>query len=634
MGGVQGFPSGKTKLMSTTLTRNLKLRINSNLTADSKYNLERIDLLGSTFLVDSSDVLNVRSLTDISIQPESADLGGSGSGGVVSVGSSSHEIDELNVYASEVNFSDPVGILDSASGGTKYLRIKYKSDASGSVDTAADRILNIDLDGANRTVIFDSDFSSSEIDNDNIAEDAEIEYSKLLLTNSIVNADINSSAAIAYSKLNLSSSIVNADISGSAAIAYSKLNLATSIVNSDISASAAVAYSKLNLSSSIINADISASAAIAGSKIAPQFGDQAITGNSIGLTNGSFSLTLTPSESQIANISLILPVSAPSTGQVLRTKTDDATALEWATAGAGTVSSVGLSMPAEFSVSSSPVTGSGTIAVSKATQSANQIFAGPTTGVAAQPAFRGLVVADIPSGVDHGGLAGLSDDDHTQYHTDARAATWLGTKSTSDLNEGSNLYFTTERAQDSVGAALTDTSSVDLNYDDSGNSITATVLPAGVDHNSLQNYDANKHIDHTGVTISGASNGGLSGGGTIAASRTLSIAPSNATSATPVAADIILFGDVSDSDSLKRTTVQTILDLGGGKTTAAWVTGDGTSKVVTHNFGVTTVSVTVFDIDSGEDILVDSIVRTDSNTVTLTSSQAPAGSGWTVIVRK
>ena len=69
------------------------------------------------------------------------------------------------------------------------------------------------------------------------------------------------------------------------------------------------------------------------------------------------------------------------------------------------VTSVGLSMPAEFSVASSPVTSSGTIAVTKANQSANQIYAGPTTGAAAAPAFRVLVPADYPvfvaSGATH-----------------------------------------------------------------------------------------------------------------------------------------------------------------------------------------------------------------------------------------
>lgn len=32
-----------------------------------------------------------------------------------------------------------------------------------------------------------------------------------------------------------------------------------------------------------------------------------------------------------------------------------------------------------------------------------------------------------PSLIDHGTLAGLADDDHTQYHTDSRAISWLGT---------------------------------------------------------------------------------------------------------------------------------------------------------------------------------------------------------------
>lgn len=48
---------------------------------------------------------------------------------------------------------------------------------------------------------------------------------------------------------------------------------------------------------------------------------------------------------------------------------------------------------------------------------------------------------------DHGTqLTGLGDDDHTQYHNDARALTWLGTRSTSDLPEGTNLYYTDVRA--------------------------------------------------------------------------------------------------------------------------------------------------------------------------------------------
>lgn len=93
---------------------------------------------------------------------------------------------------------------------------------------------------------------------------------------------------------------------------------------------------------------------------------------------------------------------------------------------------------------------------------------------------------------------------------------------TDDISEGTtNKYFTDERAQDAIGAALTDTASVDLSYDDSLNQISATVLPAGVDHDQLQNFVANEHIDHSTVSISAGT--GLTGGGDITASRTISM---------------------------------------------------------------------------------------------------------------
>jgi len=65
--------------------------------------------------------------------------------------------------------------------------------------------------------------------------------------------------------------------------------------------------------------------------------------------------------------------------------------------GSGTVTSVGLSMPSMFSVSGSPVTGSGTLTAALANQNANLFMAGPASGNAAAPAFRGLVGADLPA---------------------------------------------------------------------------------------------------------------------------------------------------------------------------------------------------------------------------------------------
>ena len=64
----------------------------------------------------------------------------------------------------------------------------------------------------------------------------------------------------------------------------------------------------------------------------------------------------------------------------------------------GYVSSVGLTAPTIFSVTGSPVTDTGTIALSLVSQTARSVFAAPT-GLAGTPSFRALEAADIQSGV-------------------------------------------------------------------------------------------------------------------------------------------------------------------------------------------------------------------------------------------
>jgi hypothetical protein len=95
----------------------------------------------------------------------------------------------------------------------------------------------------------------------------------------------------------------------------------------------------------------------------------------------------------------------------------------FATAGSGgTVTSVALTVPAELSVSGSPVTTSGTLAVTKATQTANTVWAGPTSGSAAQPTFRALVAADIPSGVGAVAFTIIGQETRT---SDGSTVAWL-----------------------------------------------------------------------------------------------------------------------------------------------------------------------------------------------------------------
>jgi hypothetical protein len=75
----------------------------------------------------------------------------------------------------------------------------------------------------------------------------------------------------------------------------------------------------------------------------------------------------------------------------------------------GTVTGVALTMPAEFSVSGSPVSSTGTLAVSKANQSANTAYMGPSSGSPAGPTFRVLTASDIPN-IAESQVANLTTD--------------------------------------------------------------------------------------------------------------------------------------------------------------------------------------------------------------------------------
>lgn len=68
--------------------------------------------------------------------------------------------------------------------------------------------------------------------------------------------------------------------------------------------------------------------------------------------------------------------------------------------------------------------------------------------------------------------------DTTDAVASVNGQTGVVTLDTDDIAEGANLYFTDERAQDAVGSALQDSATVDFNYDDGSNQISANVLAA------------------------------------------------------------------------------------------------------------------------------------------------------------
>lgn len=101
--------------------------------------------------------------------------------------------------------------------------------------------------------------------------------------------------------------------------------------------------------------------------------------------------------------------------------------------GVGTVTSVGLSTPALFTVSGSPVTGAGTLTLGLATQNANRIWAGPSSGAAADPTFRALVDADIPDALT---ITGANSVTWGAVDKTGSSLADLTTRSASDLTTG------------------------------------------------------------------------------------------------------------------------------------------------------------------------------------------------------
>ncbi len=118
--------------------------------------------------------------------------------------------------------------------------------------------------------------------------------------------------------------------------------------------------------------------------------------------------------------------------------------------GTGTVTSVGLSLPGIFTVSGSPVTGSGTLTATLASQSANLIWASPN-GSAGAPTFRALVANDIPTLT----ASKISDFD-TEVQTNRLDQMAAPTTSVSFNNQRITNVATPTQATDAVNKAYAD----------------------------------------------------------------------------------------------------------------------------------------------------------------------------------
>jgi Protein of unknown function (DUF2793) len=168
--------------------------------------------------------------------------------------------------------------------------------------------------------------------------------------------------------------------------------------------------------------------------------------------------------------------------------------------GSGTVTSVGLALPAIFSVSGSPVTSAGTLTGTLATQGANAVWAGPASGAAASPSFRTLAGADLPlpASTTLGGVKSKA----------ATASNWLNALGTDGALSASQPAFsdisgTAAIAQGGTGATTTSAARANLGLG------SAATLDAGTTANKVVQLDGSARLP----AVDGSQLTNLPGGG-------------------------------------------------------------------------------------------------------------------------
>lgn len=376
----------------------------------------------------------------------------------------------------------------------------------------------------------------------------------------------------------------------------------------------------------------------------PTLGKNGGAGGAITL-NGSTSGSVTIGAKAAAGTATVFNLPATNGSLGFGLITDGSGNTSWSSVGAGTVTSVGLALPGIFTISGSPVTSAGTLTGTLATQSANLVWAGPTTGAAATPTFRALVGADLPnpSATTLGGIESLA----------AVTSNWIRAISTSGVPTASQPAFTdisgTLAAAQCPNPGASSLGCIE-SYVAVAHQWINSISTSGVPSSTQPNF-----TDLTGAatlaqlpSISNSSVLGNNSGGTAVPS---SLTATNVLDFIATTQGDVLYRNGSIWTALPPGTNGQVLTTGGASANPSWttVTGTGTVTSVATNNGLTggpittTGTIGLATISSGT-VLANitggsaiPIANTPSSLLDLIGSATgnllyrSSGGGWTVL---